>query len=82
MGLRWLDSLSWGVVALMCATLGLAPFNPPHVVEKLGMLARGDLSRAIDWFDLVMHGTPWMLLVLKGVATLVPRKGGGGDASS
>ena len=41
MGLRRLDSLSWGVVALMCATLGLAPFNPPHVVEKLGMLCAG-----------------------------------------
>jgi hypothetical protein len=70
MGLRWLDSLSWGVVALMCATLGLAPFNPPHIVEKLGMLSRGELSRAIDWFDLVMHGAPWVLLVLKAAAWL------------
>ena len=77
MGLRWLDSLSWAVVVLMCATLGLAPFSPPHIVEKLGMLSRGELSRPIDWFDLVMHGAPWVLLLLKVVATLVPRTGGG-----
>ena len=77
MGLRRLDSLSWGVVALMCATLGLAPFDPPHVVEKLGMLSRGELSRPIDWFDLVMHGAPWVLLALKGVAAFLPRPDGG-----
>ena len=39
MDLRWLDSFSWTIVILACATLGLAPFNPPHIVEKLGMLS-------------------------------------------
>jgi hypothetical protein len=71
MDLRWLDSISWGVVILACATLGLAPFTPPHVVEKLGMLWRGELTRPIDWFDLVMHGAPWVLLVLKAVSVLL-----------
>jgi hypothetical protein len=65
---RWLAGLPWGLVALACATLGLAPFVPvPHVVEKLGMLARGQLVRPIDWFDLLLHGAPWALLVAKGV---------------
>ena len=55
-------------------TLGLAPFNPPHVVEKLGMLWQGDLVRPIDWFDLVMHGAPWLVLVLKAAAVLLQRR--------
>lgn len=52
---------------LIVATLsiGLAPFNPPHFFEKLGMLFSGNLVKAVDWFDLCMHGTPWLLLVLK-----------------
>ncbi len=74
MELRWLDSISWVAVIIACATLGLAPFNPPHIVEKLGMLSRGELHRAIDWFDLLMHGTPWVLLVLKAVSVLLRRQ--------
>ena len=46
--LQWLDSLSWGWIVLVCVTLGLAPFNPPHVLEKLGMLWQGELVRPID----------------------------------
>ncbi len=65
---RWLDTVPWSVVAIACATLGLAPFLPlPHVVEKLGMLLRGQLARPIDWFDLVLHGSPWAILVGKAV---------------
>ena len=46
--------------------LGLAPFVPePHVWEKLKMLADGTLSKPIDIFDLLMHGTPWILLAIK-----------------
>lgn len=74
MELRWLDSISWVAVIIACATLGLAPFNPPHIVEKLGMLSRGELHRAIDWFDLLMHGTPWLLLILKAVSVLLRRQ--------
>jgi hypothetical protein len=54
------------VLILLCATLGLAPFVPePHVWEKLKMLAQGGLTRPIDIFDLVLHGAPWLVLVLK-----------------
>jgi hypothetical protein len=68
---RWLASLRWGLVVLACATLGLAPFVPvPHVLEKLGMLARGQLVRPIDWFDLLMHGSPWAVLIGKTLVTL------------
>ncbi len=68
--LAWLDKLPWALLILACLTLGLAPFAPPHVWEKLQMLAQGRLERAIDWFDLLMHAAPWLLLVLKGVREL------------
>ena len=67
---RWLASLPWVGLAIACATLGLAPFLPvPHVIEKLGMLVRGQLVRPIDWFDLVLHGSPWAALAGKAVVT-------------
>lgn len=61
----WLETLPLGLILVICLTLGLAPFAPPHLWEKLIMLARGELIRLIDWFDLLFHGAPWALLVLK-----------------
>jgi len=29
------------------------------------MLAAGDLRRAIDWFDLALHATPWVFLAIR-----------------
>ena len=53
-------------LALISLMLGLAPFVPePHLFEKLKMLLAGELVKAIDIFDLFMHGTPVLLLILK-----------------
>jgi hypothetical protein len=60
-----LANLPWATVALGCVTLGLAPFTPPHIVEKLGMLFAGKLVKPIDWFDLFFHGAPWGLAIAK-----------------
>ena len=50
----------------LALVLGLAPFRPePHLIEKLGMLVHGTLNRPIDIFDLVMHGTPLALLLVR-----------------
>jgi hypothetical protein len=69
--MRWLDSMSWTIVLLLCATLGLAPFVPePHIWEKLKMLGAGQLVRPLDWFDLLFHGLPWLLAGLKGLRVL------------
>lgn len=68
-GLRHaLGQIPWSLVILLALTLGLAPFRPPHVWEKLQMLFRGTLTRPIDWFDFCLHGAPWALLVLKALA--------------
>ena len=64
--MAWLDRQSLLLFVLLALTLGLAPFVPePHVWQKLKMLAAGSLHKPIDIFDLVLHGTPWVLLLLK-----------------
>ncbi len=71
--MNYIAKLPWGLVIIACLTLGLAPFFPPHIWEKLVMLKNGTLSRPIDWFDLFYHGLPWMLLILKAVSSSVKR---------
>ena len=65
-----LDQLPWSLVILLALTLGLAPFRPPHIVEKLQMLSRGTLVRPVDWFDLALHAAPWVLLILKAAVSV------------
>lgn len=68
--MAWLDQIPWFLVVLLCLTLGLAPFAPPHLWEKLQMLFAGELVRPVDWFDLLFHAAPWLLLILKVIRTL------------
>ena len=55
----------WRLVLLLCLTLGLAPYSPePHFLGKIRWVAGGARGMApIDWFDLIFHGLPWLLLV-------------------
>lgn len=72
--IAFLGQINWGIVILLCATLGLAPFSPPHVIEKLSLLTEGRLIKPIDWFDLLLHGFPWILLILKVLARLMKKE--------
>ncbi len=63
--MSWLDQIPWAILIVLCLTLGLAPFAPPHLWEKLQMLFEGRLVRPIDWFDMLFHAAPWVLLLLK-----------------
>ncbi len=49
---------------LASLTLGLAPFVPePHIVGKLRWVAGGaNGMQAMDYFDLILHGSPWVWL--------------------
>jgi len=69
---KWLDKLPWEVLIIGSLTLGLAPFSPPHLWEKLLMLAQGMLSRPIDIFDLFLHGTFPVLLLMKTLRRFWP----------
>jgi hypothetical protein len=68
--LAWVDNLDWVLIIVICLTLGLAPYKPPHIVEKLQMLVKGNLVKPVDWFDLFFHGVPWILLIIKAGLTL------------
>ena len=69
--MSWIDRQPLFLFLVIAMTLGLAPFFPePHLWEKLKMLAAGTLSKPIDIFDLLMHGTPWVLLVTKIIMQL------------
>ena len=48
-----------------CLTLGLAPYTPePHIVGKIRWIAGGAVGMGpMDWFDVVMHGAPWIWLL-------------------
>lgn len=64
--LNWLDTVPLLYLILVACVLGLAPYFPqPHLVEKLVMLASGELTRSADVFDLFFHGAPVVLLVVR-----------------
>jgi len=70
----FLDKIDWPIAVIAALTLGLAPFTPePHIWEKLKMLAAGTLVRPIDWFDLVLHAAPWIVLLAKVIRSGVTR---------
>jgi len=61
-----LQNISWLVVLILVVFLGFAPFVPePHIWEKLKLLFAGELRAAVDVFDLVMHGAPFLLALAK-----------------
>ena len=64
--MKWLDSIPYKMLVPLAIFLALVPFSPePHLWEKLKMLLAGTLSRPIDIFDLFLHGTPLVILLLK-----------------
>lgn len=64
------------VIAALCAILGFAPFVPePHLWGKLKWLAGGAVGmRALDWFDLLWHAAPFILLARLGILQLRARR--------
>ena len=72
--IEWIRRVPWWLLIAGSLTLGLAPFQPaPHLLEKLSMLADGTLHRPIDIFDLFMHGTFPLLLIVKSVVVVLQR---------
>lgn len=72
-----------GLPLVAALTLGLAPFSPePHIVGKLRWIAGGAVGMGpMDWFDLAMHGAPWVWLAVTLVQLVLgrtrPREGQG-----
>ncbi len=68
------------VPVMASLTLGLAPFLPePHLVGKIRWVAGGAVGMGpMDWFDLAMHGAPFLWLAWTLVRVLT---GGNGKAT-
>ncbi len=73
--MRFLDNIPYVVLVPVAVLLALAPFGAkPHLIEKWQMLFAGTLRRPLDWFDLVLHTAPLLLLVLKVIAGFASAK--------
>lgn len=60
------DTLNnWKLWLVVSLTLGLAPFVPePHIWGKIKWIWGGAVGmKPIDWFDIVQHGFPFVLLI-------------------
>lgn len=56
-------------------TLGLAPFVPhPHIWKQITNLWFHRPMAGMDWFDLFMHGAPWVFLIYVLVKMALPKK--------
>ncbi len=71
---------NWKLFLLASLTLGLAPFNPPHIWGKLQWLFGGNAfseEHAMqwkDWFDVFLHGSPWILLLISSILIIISKK--------
>ena len=75
--MKWLDQVPYLLLIIGSLTLGLAPFIPmPHLVEKMTMLLAGELVKPVDIFDLMMHASPVVLLIMKMGRTPVSSRNG------
>ena len=60
---------NWKLFLIASLTLGLAPFNPPHIWGKIQWVLGGNAfsgehaMQPMDWFDVFLHGSPWVLLL-------------------
>ena len=68
---------------MLSLTLGLAPFQPePHILGKLRWLFGGAVGmKFIDYLDLLLHGTPWLMLLIS-IGRLIGKKLKGTDHTS
>jgi hypothetical protein len=71
---------NWKLFLLVSLTLGLAPFNPPHIWGKIQWITGGNAffgenaMQFQDYFDILLHGLPWVLLLISGILNLFPKK--------
>jgi len=71
---------NWNLFLLASLTLGLAPFNPPHIWGKIQWILGGNafsgenVMQPMDWFDVFLHGSPWVLLLISSVLVVISKK--------
>ena len=68
--MSFLERIPYALLIVVAILMALLPFGSSHLLEKSRMLLAGTLRRPIDWFDLLMHAAPLLLLAAKAVAQL------------
>ena len=64
--LKYIDRIPLGPLVIITLVMAFAPFSPePHLLEKSRMLMQGELSKAIDIFDLFWHSFLIVILVIR-----------------
>jgi hypothetical protein len=66
----WLERTPWWLIVVAAVVLALTPLGESHLAQKWRMLFAGTLRRPLDWFDLVFHTAPLLLLLAKVVLLL------------
>ena len=68
---------NWKLVVLLCLTLGLAPFIPePHLFGKVRWILGGAQGmQLMDWFDVALHGFPFIILIRFIIIKLLKKNG-------
>ncbi len=71
---------NWKIFLIASLTLGLAPFNPPHIWGKIQWIL-GENAFSIengmkvgDWFDVLLHGSSWILLLISMLLNIFASK--------
>ncbi len=64
------------LILILVFTLGLAPYSPePHLFGKIRWLKGGAVGmQPMDWFDLVLHGFPFVLLLVYIVLNVLKKE--------
>jgi hypothetical protein len=71
---------NWKLFLIASLTLGLAPFNPPHIWGKIQWILGGNAfsnengMKSADWFDVLLHGLPWILLLISVLLNIISSK--------
>ena len=74
--MKFLKDIPYTVLIPVALLMGLAPFKPePHLLEKVRFLFSGTLTRPVDISDLLMHGAPVVLLLVKFADEIIGRRG-------
>ncbi len=65
------DKIPYPLIIIAAIFMSIAPMSgEPHLLEKIKMLLSLSLSKPIDMFDLVLHSTPNIILILKLIRTI------------
>lgn len=71
---------NWKIFLIASLTLGLAPFNPPHIWGKIQWILGGNAfsiengMKVGDWFDVLLHGSSWILLLISMLLNIFASK--------